>query len=232
MASGKLTEPIVHQMTTKPDYRAFAAAAYDSEKAESHVCSSLTHNATLARRAAELCLSDYGDALLDATHHSTDDGNSSSSNVSDFLYDAGQLPGQLRLPARSISRSGVYLLDTGEIIFLLIGSQDDSASGAVASSGTVHQLLGVPIPNSVIFFLPPIVVTNGESDVPFRLCRLSALVNLLRQGRPISNALVCICHDAPASLRTRFISNLLEDRTEYAPSYQEFLQVVQSFMKG
>ncbi|CAH8437646.1 unnamed protein product [Dicrocoelium dendriticum] len=192
----------------------------------------VSDNATLARRAAALCLSDYGDALLDATHHSTDDSDSSSSNVSDFLYDAGQLPGQLHLSARSISRSGVYLLDTGEIIFLLIGSQEDSASGAAASSEMVHQLLGVPIPNSVIFSLPPIVVTNGKSDVPIGLRRLSALVNLLRQRRPLSNALVCICHDAPASLRTRFISTLIEDRTEYAPSYQEFLQMVQSIMKG
>lgn len=195
-------------------------------------------NTTLARRAAALCLSDYGDVYLGSTRRSTDDSDSSSSNAGDPLYDAEQLPGQLHLSARSISRSGVYLLDTGEVMFLLIGSQEDSVSGATDSLDLLHQLLSVCKPNSVIFSLSPTivptdkVVTNDKSDSPIGMYRLSSLVNLLRQRRPLSNALVCIRHDASAPLRTRFISTLIEDRTEYAPSYQEFLQMVQSIMRS
>ncbi|VEL10823.1 unnamed protein product [Protopolystoma xenopodis] len=61
--------------------------------------------------------------------------------------------------------------------------------------------------------------------------RLHSLVDLLQRRRPISNCLVCMRHDAPMGLRTRFLSALVEDKTEAAPSYREFLQMIRRTLK-
>ncbi|KAG5450273.1 Protein transport protein Sec24B [Clonorchis sinensis] len=199
---------------------------------------------TLAQKAAALRLSDYGDARVDADQHS-EDGDSSASSVStDIGFDAEQLPGQLHLSARYVSRSGVFLLDTGEMLYLLVGSGDESSVDGISSSEMLQQLLGISKPTELPacggpFNLPPLPSHTGKTsnpprndDMPIARRRLLTLISLIRRQRPTNNALVCMRHDAPADLRTRFLSALIEDRTEFAPSYHEFLQMVQNLMRG
>ncbi|OON22561.1 Sec23/Sec24 trunk domain protein, partial [Opisthorchis viverrini] len=198
---------------------------------------------TLAQKAAALRLSDYGDARVDADQHS-EDGDSSASSVStDIGFDAEQLPGQLHLSARCVSRAGVFLLDTGEMLYLLVGSGDESSVDGVSSSEMLQQLLGISKPTDLPacggpFNLPPLPSNTGKTsnphsdDMPVARRRLLTLISLIRRQRPTNNALVCMRHDAPANLRTRFLSALIEDRTEFAPSYHEFLQMVQNLMRS
>ncbi|KAA3676931.1 protein transport protein SEC24 [Paragonimus westermani] len=200
-------------------------------------------NLTLAQKAATLCLSDYGDAQVEWDQHSGD-GESTSSDTNELMYEAEQLPGQLHLSSRNITRTGVYLLDTGECLYLLVGSGEDSAAGSTASSETLRQLLGISSPSELPIqggpFALPVVDPNPDkktaddnpSSLPIARRRLMALINLIRRRRPVSNALICMRHDAPGTLRTRFLSALIEDRTEFAPSYPEFLQMIQTIMKA
>ncbi|KAF7262543.1 hypothetical protein EG68_00236 [Paragonimus skrjabini miyazakii] len=200
-------------------------------------------NLTLAQKAATLCLSDYGDAQVEWDQHSGD-GESTSSDTNELMYEAEQLPGQLHLSSRNITRTGVYLLDTGECLFLLVGSGEDSAAGSTASSETLRQLLGISSPSELPVqggpFALPVMEPNRDkktavtdpSTLPIARRRLMALINLIRRRRPTNNALICMRYDAPATLRTRFLSALIEDRTEFAPSYPEFLQMIQTIMKA
>ncbi|KAF5401859.1 Sec23/Sec24 trunk domain protein [Paragonimus heterotremus] len=200
-------------------------------------------NLTLAQKAATLCLSDYGDAQVEWDQHSGD-GESTSSDTNELMYEAEQLPGQLHLSSRNIARTGVYLLDTGECLFLLVGAGEDSAAGSTASSEMLRQLLGISSPSELPvqggpFALPAMdpnpdkkTASNNPSSLPIARRRLMALINLIRRRRPTNNALICMRHDAPATLRTRFLSALIEDRTEFAPSYPEFLQMIQTIMKA
>ncbi|VDP86221.1 unnamed protein product [Echinostoma caproni] len=195
---------------------------------------------TLAQKAATLSLCDDGDSRVDASPRSDgedEDENSSSSEAGEIPTEAEQLPGQLPLTARSITRGGVYLLDTGELLLLLVGSGEDAVPG-VSASKVLQNLLGVSSPTELPsgggpFALLPLTSndTDNIDDAHVGRRRLAALINLLRRRRPINSALVCMRHDAPANLKSRFLSALVEDRTESAASYHEFLQMLQNLMK-
>lgn len=191
---------------------------------------------TLAQKVATMKLQNHGDIRLDADRASNFDEISSSSE-SDDISDADQLPGQLHLTAQSITRSGVYLLDTGEVLLLLVGSGEDVSASPCTGPEVLQQLLGISSPNELPlqggpFTLPPIIQAsvNKPQTIPPGRQRLAALISLLRRRRPIHNTLVCMRHDAPLGLRSLFLSALVEDRTESAPSYQEFLQMIQNLV--
>ncbi|CAH8479729.1 unnamed protein product [Schistosoma turkestanicum] len=199
----------------------------------------LSAHATLAQKAASLSLADH----VDDERPSDCDGTSSP-NGSDSNSEADQLPCQLHLSAQNITRSGVFLLDTGELLLLLVGSGEDVSPGSNNNSEILRQLLGISSPHELPaqggpFKLPPInssnekqnTVTNDDMSIPIGRRRLSALINLIRRRRPINNALVLMRHDASSYLRSLFLSCMIEDKTESAPSYQEFLQMIQNLVR-
>ncbi|THD23505.1 SEC24 A COPII coat complex component [Fasciola hepatica] len=199
----------------------------------------ISSEATLAQKAATLSLCDDGDSRIDASPRSDedDDENSSSSGTSDVPIEAEQLPGQIPLTARFITRGGVYLLDTGELLLLLVGSGEDAVPG-LSPSDVLQNLLGISSPMDLPasggpFALPPLSTNESDSpdSTPVGRRRIMALIALLRRRRPTNNALVCMRHDAPANLKARFLSALVEDRTESDASYHEFLQMLQNLMK-
>lgn len=199
----------------------------------------ISDETTLAQKAATLSLCDDGDSRIDASPRSDgeDEENSSSSGSSDVPAEAEQLPGQLPLTARSITRGGVYLLDTGEFLLLLVGSGEDAVPG-LNPSEVLQGLLGISSPMDLPasggpFVLPslPTLESDAPESTPVGRRRLAALIALLRRRRPTNNALVCMRHDAPVNLKARFLSALVEDRTESDASYQEFLQMLQNLMK-
>ncbi|TNN10466.1 Protein transport protein [Schistosoma japonicum] len=198
----------------------------------------LSSHATLAQKAASLRLVDHSDD----ERPSECDGTSSSG--SDNNLEADQLPCQLHLSAQYITRSGIFLLDTGELLLLLVGCGEDISPGSQADSEILRQLLNISSPNELPpqggpFSLPSInssnekqnALINDTSSIPISRRRLSALINLIRRRRPINNALVLMRHDAPPNLRSLFLSCMIEDKTESAPSYQEFLQMIQNLVR-
>ncbi|CAH8842219.1 unnamed protein product [Trichobilharzia szidati] len=200
----------------------------------------LSSHATLVQKAASLRLADHGDE-----ERPSDCDGTSSSGESDANAEAEQLPNQLHLSAQSISRSGVYLLDTGELLLLLVGYGEDVPPGSNNPSDILRQLLGISSPNELPVqggpFTLPIMnlpsdkqntLSEDNTSIPVGHRRLSALINLLRRRRPVNNVLVCMRHDAPTTLRSLFLSCMIEDKTESAPSYQEFLQMIQNLLRS
>lgn len=131
----------------------------------------------------------------------------------------------------------MYLLDTGEFLLLLVGSGEDAVPG-LNPSEVLQGLLGISSPMDLPasggpFVLPslPTLESDAPESTPVGRRRLAALIALLRRRRPTNNALVCMRHDAPVNLKARFLSALVEDRTESDASYQEFLQMLQNLMK-
>ncbi|CAH8498666.1 unnamed protein product [Heterobilharzia americana] len=124
-----------------------------------------------------------------------------------------------------------------------VGHGEDVSPGSNTGSDILRQLLGISSPNELPVqggpFTLPINISSekqsalkdGDTSVPVSRRRLSALITLLRRRRPVNNALVCMRHDAPASLRSLFLSYMIEDKTESAPSYQEFLQMIQNLVR-
>ncbi|TPP62637.1 Protein transport protein Sec24B [Fasciola gigantica] len=199
----------------------------------------ISSEATLAQKAAILSPCDVGHSQIDASPRSDedDDKNSSSSGTSDVLIEAAQFPGLIPLTARFITLGSVYLLDTGEFLWLLVGSGGDAVPG-LSPSDVLQNLLGISCSTDLPASGGPLAVTPlslNESDspdsTPVGRRRIMALIALLRRRRPTSNALVCMRHDAPANLKARSLSALVEDRTESDESYHEFLQMLQNLMK-
>ncbi|KAK4469330.1 hypothetical protein MN116_006893 [Schistosoma mekongi] len=198
----------------------------------------LSSHATLAQKAASLRLVDHSD------DERPSDCDGTSSSGSDNNLEADRLPCQLHLSAQYITRSGIFLLDTGELLLLLVGCGEDVSLGSQKGSEILRQLLNISSPNELPaqggpFSLPSInssnekqnALTNDTSSIPISRRRLSALINLIRRRRPINNALVLMRHDAPSNLRSLFLSCMIEDKTESAPSYQEFLQMIQNLVR-
>ncbi|CAH8519298.1 unnamed protein product [Schistosoma curassoni] len=199
----------------------------------------LSSHTTLAQKAASLRLVDHDD-----DQRPSDCDGTSSSNGSESNSEADQLPCQLHLSAQYITRSGVFLLDTGELLLLLVGCGEDVSPGSNNDSDILRQLLGISSPRQLPaqggpFILPPInlsnekqnTITNDNTSIPIGRRRLSALINLIRRRRPINNALVLMRHDSSSNLRSLFLSCMVEDKTESAPSYQEFLQMIQNLVR-
>ncbi|CAH8517888.1 unnamed protein product [Schistosoma rodhaini] len=199
----------------------------------------LSSHATLAQKAASLRLVDHDD-----DQRPSDCDGTSSSNGSESNSEADQLPCQLHLSAQYITRSGVFLLDTGELLLLLVGCGEDVPPGSNNDSDILRQLIGISSPRQLPaqggpFVLPPInlskekrnTITNDNTSISIGRRRLSALINLIRRRRPINNALVLMRHDSSSNLRSLFLSCMVEDKTESAPSYQEFLQMIQNLVR-
>ncbi|XP_051902355.1 protein transport protein Sec24A-like isoform X1 [Hippocampus zosterae] len=117
-------------------------------------------------------------------------------------------PRVLQLSVEKLSREGAFLMDAGTIMYLWIGRN--------CNPNFLTQVLGVPsyaaVPDN-LYFLPELDTAESQ--------RTRAFVGWLREQRPFFPSLHIIRDES--QLKVALMQNLIEDRTESALSYYEFL---------
>ncbi|XP_042737455.1 protein transport protein Sec24A [Lagopus leucura] len=121
-------------------------------------------------------------------------------------------PPILQLSVEKLSREGAYLMDAGSVMFLWIGKN----CGQIF----ISQVLGVPNYGSI-----PQNMTHLPELETAESIRTIAFISWLREQRPFFPILYVIKDDSP--LKSSFLQNMIEDRTESALSYYEFLLHIQ-----
>ncbi|XP_068596232.1 protein transport protein Sec24B [Brachionichthys hirsutus] len=121
-------------------------------------------------------------------------------------------PPLLRLSAETLSRDGAFLLDSGHVFYLWIGG--------CCSETFVRDVLGCPNYASV----PPDMSHIPELETPLSE-RVRAFLDWLQENRAFSSVIHVVKEDASA--RSAFSQHLVEDRSESASSYHDFLQHIQ-----
>uniref|UniRef100_A0A8C7XJG5 SEC24 homolog A, COPII coat complex component n=1 Tax=Oryzias sinensis TaxID=183150 RepID=A0A8C7XJG5_9TELE len=117
-------------------------------------------------------------------------------------------PRLLQLSVEKLSREGAFLMDAGTVMYLWIGRN--------CHSNFLTQVLGVPSCSSVpenLYLLPELDTAESQ--------RTRAFVGWLRDQRPFFPSLHIIKDES--QLKPHFMQNMIEDRTESALSYYEFL---------
>ncbi|XP_044310162.1 protein transport protein Sec24A isoform X2 [Varanus komodoensis] len=121
-------------------------------------------------------------------------------------------PPILQLSMERINRDGAYLMDAGSVMFLWVGRN--------CGPNFISHVLGVPnyvsIPHNMTH-LPEL--DTAEST------RLRAFISWLREQRPFFPILYILRDESP--WKPSFLQNMIEDRTESALSYYEFLLHIQ-----
>ncbi|NXN99676.1 SC24B protein, partial [Rhinopomastus cyanomelas] len=113
-----------------------------------------------------------------------------------------------KLSAEKLTREGAFLMDCGSIFYIWIGKNCDS--------NFIKDVLGYPNYASVpqkMTQLPEVDALSSE--------RTRSFISWLRESRPLSPVLQVIKDENPA--KADFFQHLIEDRTEAAFSYYEFL---------
>ncbi|NXP55253.1 SC24B protein, partial [Heliornis fulica] len=117
-----------------------------------------------------------------------------------------------KLSAEKLTREGAFLMDCGSIFYIWIGKNCDN--------NFIKDVLGYPnyasIPQKMTQ-LPEVDAVSSE--------RTRSFISWLRDSRPLSPVLQVIKDENPA--KTDFFQHLIEDRTEAAFSYYEFLLNIQ-----
>ncbi|XP_041742427.1 protein transport protein Sec24A isoform X3 [Coregonus clupeaformis] len=117
-----------------------------------------------------------------------------------------------QLSVEKLSREGAFLMDAGSVIYLWIGRN--------CNPNFLTQVLGVPNYTALsqnMNMLPELDTAESQ--------RTRAFVGWLREQRPFFPILHVIRDESP--LKASFLQNMIEDRTESALSYYEFLLHVQ-----
>uniref|UniRef100_UPI0037E8A3D9 protein transport protein Sec24B isoform X2 n=1 Tax=Semicossyphus pulcher TaxID=241346 RepID=UPI0037E8A3D9 len=121
-------------------------------------------------------------------------------------------PHLLHLSAERVCRDGAFLMDCGHVFYLWIGK--------CCNEMFIRDVLGCPNYNSIpanMSHIPELETTLSE--------RVRALLDWLQDNRAFSSMIHVLKEDASA--KATFFQQLVEDRSESASSYQEFLQHVQ-----
>uniref|UniRef100_A0A8C8J4N8 Protein transport protein Sec24A n=1 Tax=Oncorhynchus tshawytscha TaxID=74940 RepID=A0A8C8J4N8_ONCTS len=117
-----------------------------------------------------------------------------------------------QLSVEKLSRDGAFLMDAGSVIYLWIGRN--------CNPNFLTQVLGLPNYAAVplnMNMLPELDTAESQ--------RTRAFVGWLREQRPFFPILHVIRDESP--LKASFLQNMIEDRTESALSYYEFLLHIQ-----
>ncbi|XP_068187551.1 protein transport protein Sec24A isoform X2 [Antennarius striatus] len=117
-------------------------------------------------------------------------------------------PRLLQLSVEKLSREGAFLMDAGTEMYLWIGRN--------CNPNFLNQVLGVPNSSAVpdnLFSLPELDTAESQ--------RTRAFIGWLRDQRPFFPSLHVIRDDSQR--KVCFMQNMIEDRTESALSYYEFL---------
>ncbi|KYO24427.1 hypothetical protein Y1Q_0002056 [Alligator mississippiensis] len=117
-----------------------------------------------------------------------------------------------KLSAEKLTREGVFLMDCGSIFYIWIGKSCDN--------NFIKDVLGYPnyaaVPQKLTQ-LPELDTLSSE--------RTRSFISWLRDSRPLNPVLQVIKDESPA--KTDFFQHLIEDRTEAAFSYYEYLLQIQ-----
>ncbi|XP_059868859.1 protein transport protein Sec24B isoform X6 [Delphinus delphis] len=117
-----------------------------------------------------------------------------------------------KLSAEKLTRDGAFLMDCGSVFYIWVGKSCDS--------NFIEDVLGYPnfasIPQKMTH-LPELDTLSSE--------RARSFITWLRDNRPLNPILHVVKDESPA--KTEFFQHLIEDRTEAAFSYYEFLLHVQ-----
>ncbi|XP_043277320.1 protein transport protein Sec24A [Venturia canescens] len=125
-------------------------------------------------------------------------------------------PPRLHLSAEKLDFRGVFLMDAGDKIFLYVGKSVDP--------GFCFNVLGVSAYSSIpeeMYDLPELETVENE--------RLRNFVFSLQEEKPYYASLQIIRDDS--HFRSLFTERLIEDRSENALSYFEFLQHLKTQVK-
>ncbi|KAM9846845.1 protein transport protein Sec24A [Aulostomus maculatus] len=113
-----------------------------------------------------------------------------------------------QLSVEKLSREGAFLMDAGTVLYLWIGRN--------CNPTFLSQVLGVPnytaVPDN-LYLLPELDTAESQ--------RTRAFIGWLRDQRPFFPSLHVIRDES--QLKANFMQNMIEDRTESALSYYEFL---------
>uniref|UniRef100_A0A668AFX8 SEC24 homolog A, COPII coat complex component n=1 Tax=Myripristis murdjan TaxID=586833 RepID=A0A668AFX8_9TELE len=113
-----------------------------------------------------------------------------------------------QLSVEKLSREGAFLMDAGMVIYLWVGRN--------CNPNFLTQVLGVPNYTAVpqnLYLLPELDTAESQ--------RTRAFIGWLRDQRPFFPTLHVIRDES--QLKANFMQNMIEDRTESALSYYEFL---------
>ncbi|XP_034886152.1 protein transport protein Sec24B isoform X3 [Mirounga angustirostris] len=117
-----------------------------------------------------------------------------------------------KLSAEKLTREGAFLMDCGSVFYIWIGKSCDN--------NFIEDVLGYPnfasIPQKMTH-LPELDTLSSE--------RARSFITWLRDNRPLSPVLHVVKDESPAKME--FFQHLIEDRTEAAFSYYEFLLHIQ-----
>ncbi|XP_036083519.1 protein transport protein Sec24B isoform X6 [Rousettus aegyptiacus] len=117
-----------------------------------------------------------------------------------------------KLSAEKLTRDGAFLMDCGSVFYIWVGKSCDN--------NFIEDVLGYPnfasIPQKMTY-LPELDTLSSE--------RARSFITWLRDNRPLSPILHVVKDESPA--KTEFFQHLIEDRTEAAFSYYEFLLHIQ-----
>uniref|UniRef100_A0A8C8RQG4 SEC24 homolog B, COPII coat complex component n=1 Tax=Pelusios castaneus TaxID=367368 RepID=A0A8C8RQG4_9SAUR len=117
-----------------------------------------------------------------------------------------------KLSAEKLTRDGAFLMDCGSIFYIWIGKSCDNSF--------IKDVLGYPNYASVpqkLTQLPELDTLSSE--------RARSFISWLRDSRPLNPVLQVVKDESPAKMD--FFQHLIEDRTEAAFSYYEFLLHIQ-----
>lgn len=124
----------------------------------------------------------------------------------------------LQLSSANIDRFGAYLLDTGETIYLYVGS--------AVSDQFCMDILDKPkfaaVKEGGMSELPELENKGSE--------RLRSFLTHLLDSRPNGTSFIIVREDG--KYRMQFFQHFVEDRTESSMSYYEFLQHIQKQVKS
>ncbi|KAM6970287.1 protein transport protein Sec24A [Aplochiton taeniatus] len=121
-------------------------------------------------------------------------------------------PRVLQLSVEKLSREGAFLMDAGSVLYLWIGKN--------CNPHFLTQVLGAPNYGAVpqnLTVLPELDTAESQ--------RTRAFIGWLREQRPFYPSLHVIRDES--QLKANFMQNMIEDRTESALSYYEFLLHIQ-----
>ncbi|XP_019110814.2 protein transport protein Sec24B isoform X3 [Larimichthys crocea] len=124
-------------------------------------------------------------------------------------------PHLLHLSAERLSRDGAFLMDCGYVFYLWIGKS--------CSEMFIRDVLGCPNYASIppnMSHIPDLETLLSE--------RVRAFLDWLQDNRAFSSMIHVVKDDTSA--KATFFQHLVEDRTDSASSYYEFLQHVQQQM--
>ncbi|XP_010224401.1 PREDICTED: protein transport protein Sec24B [Tinamus guttatus] len=117
-----------------------------------------------------------------------------------------------KLSAEKLTREGAFLMDCGSVFYIWIGKNCDN--------NFIKDVLGYPN-----YALVPQKMTQLPEADALSSERTRSFISWLRDNRPLSPVLQVIKDENPAKID--FFQHLIEDRTEAAFSYYEFLLHIQ-----